>query len=100
MNKQQKDKGKQQPVLDRSKASDLNMAVLRRIDPQIEEVWTYVDDGRGTTTCCSCYVDGACSPLSMLILHKRFLLFCCWCRFSRPLDMYACTACLLMISSG
>lgn len=28
----------QQPVLDRSKASDLNMAVLRRIDPQIEEV--------------------------------------------------------------
>lgn len=36
----------QQPVLDRSKASDLNMAVLRRIDPQIEEVRS------GCPVCC------------------------------------------------
>lgn len=39
MNKGSKDKGKQ-PVLDRSKANDMNMAVLKRIDPQLEEVRT------------------------------------------------------------
>eukprot|EP00877_Chromochloris_zofingiensis_P001319 jgi/Chrzof1/11188/Cz05g27120.t1 len=34
----QKDKGKTTPVLDRSKASDISMAVLKRIDPEVEEV--------------------------------------------------------------
>jgi hypothetical protein len=32
-----KDKGKL-PVLDKLKAADMNMMVLKRIDPQIEEV--------------------------------------------------------------
>jgi hypothetical protein len=33
-----KDKGKL-PVLDKLKAADMNMMVLKRIDAQIEEVW-------------------------------------------------------------
>eukprot|EP00878_Enallax_costatus_P014277 GHUV01014934.1.p1 GENE.GHUV01014934.1~~GHUV01014934.1.p1 ORF type:complete len:123 (+),score=13.23 GHUV01014934.1:130-498(+) len=32
------DKNKQQPMLDRTKANDLNLTVLRRIDSNIEEV--------------------------------------------------------------
>jgi len=38
--KNKADKGKQQPgpVLDRSKANDMNIMVLKRIDSQIEEV--------------------------------------------------------------
>lgn len=40
-----KDKGKQ-PVLDRSKANDMNMAVLKRIDPQLEEVRAFCDGRR------------------------------------------------------
>lgn len=39
----------QQPVLDRSKASDLNMAVLRRIDPQIEEVRSRCQESAANT---------------------------------------------------
>jgi hypothetical protein len=45
MNKLPKDKGKQ-PVLDRSKANDMNMAVLKRIDPQLEEVSALCDGRR------------------------------------------------------
>jgi hypothetical protein len=32
------DKGKATAVIDRSKAGDMNMMVLKRIDPQTEEV--------------------------------------------------------------
>jgi hypothetical protein len=40
-----KTKMKSQTVLDRSRASDMNMAVLRRIDPEVEEVsWHVMQD--------------------------------------------------------
>jgi hypothetical protein len=40
-----------QPVLDRSKANDMNMAVLKRIDPNLEEVCARRPrDG----SCCCC----------------------------------------------
>lgn len=38
MSAKKPDKSKQQPLLDRSKANDLNLTVLRRIDSNIEEV--------------------------------------------------------------
>lgn len=50
----QKDKGKTTPVLDRSKASDISMAVLKRIDPEVEEVSLCIRRGSGSVCRCMC----------------------------------------------
>jgi hypothetical protein len=93
-------KGKQQPVLDRSKASDMNMAVLKRIDSQIEEVCAFSKVEPGPPASCCCRSWGAWFLLRPLIDIILIRFFVYPRRSSQLLAMCACTVCLLMISSG
>lgn len=77
------DKGKQ--PMDRSKANDMNMAVLKRIDPQLEEVGA-AQGTRLDVSCCCCVCAlpsplGTGAALSVSQASHRYVAVAC-CRRS------------------